>query len=73
MTRPATRTSRHRTDDPWGGAGGAPHASADHDALDEQGRQQAEQIQRHLKEQDDALNALLDKVVALETALASKA
>jgi hypothetical protein len=30
----------------------------------------AEQIQAHLKEQDAALNTMLDKIAALETALA---
>ena len=34
---------------------------------------EAEQIQVHLKEQDDALNSLLDKVATLEAALAAKA
>jgi hypothetical protein len=33
---------------------------------------EAEQIQVHLKVQDDALNALLDKVATLEAALAAK-
>ncbi len=33
---------------------------------------EAEQIQRHLQAQDQALNALLDKVAALETALAAR-
>jgi ABC-type transporter Mla subunit MlaD len=32
--------------------------------------QEAEQIQAHLKAQDDALNALLDKVAKLEATLA---
>ncbi len=31
---------------------------------------EAQQIQAHLKAQDDALNAMLDKIAALETALA---
>jgi len=31
---------------------------------------EAEQIQAHLKAQDDAMNAMLDKIVQLETALA---
>lgn len=34
---------------------------------------EANQIQRHLKEQDTALNALLDKVAKLEAALEAKA
>jgi hypothetical protein len=34
---------------------------------------EANQIQRHLKEQDTALNALLDKVATLEAALEAKA
>lgn len=34
---------------------------------------EAEQIQQHLKAQDDALNALLDKVATLEAGLAAKA
>ena len=33
---------------------------------------EASSIQRHLKEQDQALNTLLDKVAALEAALAAK-
>ena len=33
---------------------------------------EAESIQKHLKEQDDALNALLDKVIKLESALVTK-
>jgi hypothetical protein len=33
---------------------------------------EAEQIQHHLKAQDAALNALLDKIAALEAALAAK-
>ncbi|MFN8630090.1 MAG: hypothetical protein U0838_07105 [Chloroflexota bacterium] len=33
---------------------------------------EAEQIQKHLKAQDAALNALLDKVASLEAALAAK-
>jgi hypothetical protein len=33
---------------------------------------EAEQIQKHLKAQDAAINALLDKVAALETSLAAK-
>jgi hypothetical protein len=34
---------------------------------------EAEQIQKHLKEQDAALNTLLDKIATLEAALAAKA
>jgi hypothetical protein len=34
---------------------------------------EAESIQKHLKEQDDALNSLLDKVAKLEAALIAKA
>jgi hypothetical protein len=34
---------------------------------------EAESIQKHLKEQDDALNSLLDKVAKLEAALVAKA
>jgi len=34
---------------------------------------EAEQIQRHLKAQDQALNSLLDKIATLEAALAAKA
>ena len=33
---------------------------------------EASSIQRHLKEQDNALNTLLDKVAALEAALVAK-
>jgi len=33
---------------------------------------EAEQIQKHLKEQDAALNTLLDKIATLESALAAK-
>ena len=33
---------------------------------------EAESIQKHLKEQDDALNSLLDKVAKLESALVAK-
>ena len=33
---------------------------------------EAEQIQKHLKVQDDALNTLLDKIAKLEAALAAK-
>ena len=33
---------------------------------------EAEQIQRHLQAQDDALNSLLDKIAKLEEALAAK-
>jgi hypothetical protein len=33
---------------------------------------EAESIQKHLKEQDDALNTLLDKVASLEAALVAK-
>jgi hypothetical protein len=35
--------------------------------------QEAEQIQSHLKEQDAALNVLLDKIATLEAALGAKA
>jgi hypothetical protein len=33
---------------------------------------ESEQIQEHLLEQDQAINTLLDKILKLETALASK-